>query len=567
MNVAINLVGIPLISWSILSLLHDSDARHEEEFSSEAGKANTKPASHTRYPLIHLALNISLFPLLFFFSALYYTDVISSFSVLASYYAHLRLSRERSQGNAALRLFWFLAITSSSLLSLTFRQTNIFWVAGFVGGLELVEVLRACGPTQEGEIYLRNQPSFFEVCRMSWSTSQLYDPPAADASIEGTYEQLHTNPCASDHVLTLEPDHVKLVISLAAAALANLKTVCLAMLPYLTIVFVFAGFVVWNGGVVLGKHTALVWSAYLVLIISGDKSNHVATIHAPQMLYIWPYIVFFSWPLLHRQALEAASYWRSLLSNRESVLKMIFWSRGTLTAILVIPLMVLAVHWNTIVHPFILADNRHYVFYVFRWFLLRFWFAKYLAVPAYFICGRAVLAALGGPQRRYQGVPNGSPNERQEAQRQPSRETAQKQSERESRSSKPSVRASFVLIWLIISALSVITAPLVEPRYFMIPWLIWRLHLPVSQSAPLPESPSSTIPPSTRDTERPTTTNRQHPQSVSRLFQIYRQQQHRLDLWLETAWFLVVNLATCYVFLHRGFSWPQEPGRVQRFMW
>ena len=39
-----------------------------------------------------------------------------------------------------------------------------------------------------------------------------------------------------------------------------------------------------------------------------------------------------------------------------------------------------AVHFNTIVHPYTLADNRHYVFYVFK-ILRRYPALKYLAVP------------------------------------------------------------------------------------------------------------------------------------------------------------------------------------------
>jgi alpha-1,2-glucosyltransferase len=42
---------------------------------------------------------------------------------------------------------------------------------------------------------------------------------------------------------------------------------------------------------------------------------------------------------------------------------------------------------------------------------------------------------------------------------------------------------------------------------------------------------------------------------------------HDYRLWLETAWFLLINFVTGYVFLYRGFEWPQEPGLVQRFMW
>ena len=46
---------------------------------------------------------------------------------------------------------------------------------------------------------------------------------------------------------------------------------------------------------------------------------------------------------------------------------------------------------------------------------------------------------------------------------------------------------------------------------------------------------------------------------------LYKRHDHRL--WLETMWFLTVNLGTGYVFLYWGFTWPQEPGKVQRFMW
>ena len=46
---------------------------------------------------------------------------------------------------------------------------------------------------------------------------------------------------------------------------------------------------------------------------------------------------------------------------------------------------------------------------------------------------------------------------------------------------------------------------------------------------------------------------------------LYEQHDHRL--WLETVWFLALNLITGYIFLYWGFEWPQEPGKVQRFMW
>lgn len=51
----------------------------------------------------------------------------------------------------------------------------------------------------------------------------------------------------------------------------------------------------------------------------------------------------------------------------------------------VLVLLVLVVHFNTVVHPYLLADNRHYTFYVWNRFYRRHPLAKYLIVPAYVV--------------------------------------------------------------------------------------------------------------------------------------------------------------------------------------
>lgn len=43
-----------------------------------------------------------------------------------------------------------------------------------------------------------------------------------------------------------------MVISLAVAALRNPVTVIYSVAPYAVLIFLFGGFVAWNGGVVLG---------------------------------------------------------------------------------------------------------------------------------------------------------------------------------------------------------------------------------------------------------------------------------------------------------------------------
>jgi alpha-1,2-glucosyltransferase len=116
-------------------------------------------------------------------------------------------------------------------------------------------------------------------------------------------------------------------------------------------------------------------------------------------------------------------------------------------------------------------------------------------------------------------------------------------------------KLSFVLILLVTTALSLITAPLVEPRYFITPWVIWRLNVP-----PLDSGPDSVL-----GVSPGTPTKRPDLGVAEKIWPGLKAHDYRL--WLETAWFLFINVVTGYVFLYQGFEWKQEPGKIQRFMW
>jgi len=88
--------------------------------------------------MLHTGLNIALFPLLFFFSGLYYTDVLSTCVVLRMY--RLFLERKGAYSNSATGLVW---LYPAGLIALAMRQTNIFWVAVFMGALEMVRTIKA----------------------------------------------------------------------------------------------------------------------------------------------------------------------------------------------------------------------------------------------------------------------------------------------------------------------------------------------------------------------------------------------------------------------------------------
>ena len=132
----------------------------------------------------HSALNITLLPPLFFFSALYYTDVASTLSVLVSYTWFLSYYRSRTS-----TLKSNLMLVLSGLISLTFRQTNIFWVAIFPAGLVLVNELDRGHQVVRDSMHRRAEgfgDSLRSVAKTSWKMEVVYNPPVRDAQIEGT---------------------------------------------------------------------------------------------------------------------------------------------------------------------------------------------------------------------------------------------------------------------------------------------------------------------------------------------------------------------------------------------
>ena len=300
------------------------------------------------------------------------------------------------------------------------------------------------------------------------------------------------------------------------------------------------------------------------------------------MIYIWPYFAFFSWPLLYRQHVPAIKW--PFFDPARYPLKVLCTT---------VAVMLVVVRYNTTVHPFTLADNRHYMFYVFRT-LLRHPLIKYLVVPIYVACAWITLTALGGlPTMRQQPQQNSTPRKRKLPGEEPfprsplvnpspmKRSKAQEStlspaprpafSPRMTEMTKmpqqnaipkkpqkqgPGHRASFILIWLLATALSIITTTLVEPRYLIVPWLTWRLHMASLRTG------QRLIKDDTH-AKRPDQMGKRLVEAVEAVLQ----ELHDHSLWLETMWFLTINLATGYVFLCWGFEWPQEPGKVQRFMW
>lgn len=143
------------------------------------------------------------------------------------------------------------------------------------------------------------------------------------------------------------------------------------------------------------------------------------TIHSTQFLYFSLFTLVFG-----------PSLWIPQISN---ALKTIFSWKGIITIIILAIGMALIVHYNTIIHPYLLADNRHYTFYVWNRFYGKHLIVRYLLVPVYLFGLFVICKSLNG-----------------------------------SIGSK--------MFFFISTALTICLQSLFEVRYFLIPFLLLRLQ-------------------------------------------------------------------------------------------
>ncbi|KAM5347913.1 hypothetical protein ACJ41O_007737 [Fusarium nematophilum] len=591
---AANAVVLMILAYLALQCRHEIEARLHEAHSSTRLRLRSQYAIHT-------ALNIALFPLLFFFSGLYYTDVASTAAVLAAYLHHLRrLAQDRSSFSSD------LFVVLLGVLTLFFRQTNVFWVVVYMGGVEAVHAVKTLRPEWIVQPFMATLAEHLRYYAWRYSLGDIHDPP------------LH---------MLFPDDMLFCVLSLVIAAVCNPFRVVGQIWPYIAVLLSFGSFVAWNGGVVL-----------------GDKSNHVATIHLPQMLYIWPFFAFFSLPLLLPYALPFANILARLLNMRGSpgssstpsssrssqrgsksrkgagkkgagervpatssdtpptlstplkVVSTFFNSKihWPIYLVVTVVLSVGVVRYNTIIHPFTLADNRHYMFYVFRYTIRRAGWIRYALVLPYTLARWMAWGAIAGCSEwlffwyrdacsayytssrkapflshpfwinwsgsaRQSGVvgtavPPASP----QAEVSEQQELGKAIEEDPLYASVEPASTSTGLIFLLATTLSLMTAPLVEPRYFIIPWVMWRLLVPAWRLHDH-EGPDNVVGMMSR-----------HPRLGPVVGVL---QRYDLRLVLETAWFVTINAATGYIFLCKPYLWKAEDGtlldegRLQRFMW
>ncbi|XP_047353615.1 putative Dol-P-Glc:Glc(2)Man(9)GlcNAc(2)-PP-Dol alpha-1,2-glucosyltransferase isoform X2 [Vespa velutina] len=296
---------------------------------------------------LEVAYNITMFPPLFFWFFLYYTDVVSVNIVLLMLLLHFRT--------------YYKISAFVGLLSILVRQTNVIWVI-FLAMERIVDLL-----------------------------NQHMQKPITSTAIN-------------------TPIHLKLLWKSIMDKVNNGKIafikffieISINLFPYIMVGVIFLIFLIWNGGIVV-----------------GDRTAHVPVIHISQLFYFSLFIFSFLWPYMIPHYLK---FFQNIQDH---------WILSSL----IFALITIIVHCNTLVHPYVLADNRHYTFYIWNKFMGKYVIFKYILIPVY--CFTIYSTLYGISHIRF------------------------------------ATQINFIFCTVIV----LIPQLLLEPRYFIIPYIFYRLSM------------------------------------------------------------------------------------------
>ncbi|XP_044495523.1 dol-P-Glc:Glc(2)Man(9)GlcNAc(2)-PP-Dol alpha-1,2-glucosyltransferase isoform X1 [Mangifera indica] len=338
------------------------------------------------------AVVLALYPLHWFFTFLYYTDVASLTAVLAMYLACLKKKYRLSALLGTLAVF--------------IRQTNIIWML-FVACTGIINITlahsRSVKKVDNSHVSVRKishlTPSSTAMVisnlrkRKSKGNVVKDDKSVLSTSIyssgqkSGLLDEIH------DVLLTSWPMKWDILCSFS---------------PFFLVLVAFVTFVYWNGSVVLGAKEAHAVSPHFaqIMYFSLVSTLAMAPVHlamGPPKRLLW-------------------SFWKNKLLSFFQVLVAFTTS-------------FFSVHFFSIAHPYLLADNRHYPFYLWRKVIKAHWSMKYLLVPLYVYSWFSIFSILGKTQRKI-----------------------------------------WLLAYFLATAAVLVPAPLIEFRYYTIPLYFMILH-------------------------------------------------------------------------------------------
>lgn len=184
-------------------------------------------------------------------------------------------------------------------------------------------------------------------------------------------------------------------------------------IPFVLNFLAFAVFIKINGGITF-----------------GDKENHEVNLHVVQIFYCFSFMTLFTWPVWLSPA-KLIKYVKFVTIDNYGL--NLILNIGSMVAIKYI------IDNFTIVHPFLLADNRHYTFYIYKK-ILSHPSSFILTVPVYHFSTWNIIDAL-------------------------------------LLNSSFSLSPITTLTFLGAIFITIIPSPLFEPRYYIIPVILLRLFI------------------------------------------------------------------------------------------
>ncbi|GER54370.1 Dol-P-Glc:Glc(2)Man(9)GlcNAc(2)-PP-Dol alpha-1,2-glucosyltransferase [Striga asiatica] len=373
------------------------------------------------------AVILSLYPLHWFFTFLYYTDVASLTAVLAMYLLALKKK--------------YLLSSLLGALSVLIRQTNIIWTL-FVACTSVIQFAESHNKSGE-EIKdlgtsMKNDDLSSSQDNVSVATNLRKRRGNKVITSHKSFTPQTSVPMAHSSGLVDE------ILDIIVISWNHFWEIFVSLSPFFMVFVAFLGFVYWNGSIVLGA-----------------KDAHGVSLHFPQLLYFGLISAIFTAPVQFKKLLKRKLF-------------------GPVQLLVALAFGFLSVQFFSIAHPYLLADNRHYTFYLWRKVINYHWSTKYIMIPLYVYSWFSIVNNLAKNQKKL-----------------------------------------WVLAYFFACAASLVPAPLIEFRYYTIPFFFLVLHSNVT------------------------------------------------DSWSSVftgIFYLAVNCFTMFMFLFRPFSWKHESG-TQRFIW
>lgn len=266
------------------------------------------------------------------------------------------------------------------------------------------------------------------------------------------------------------------------------------VLPYFINFFLFFIYLIWNRSITL-----------------GDKSNHSLSIHGVQFFYMTFFLLLFSVPIWCSKNFLRSYKLRCQLRPVKT-----FWE--------IVGIM-LTIRYFTKIHPFLLADNRHYTFYLFRRLIgnSRKLIKYGLMAPIYHFSTFVYMELMRPNELTFHAI---IPIPIKETIHLPVQLT----------------HISWTAL-LLCTFLTIIPSPLFEPRYYILPYFFWRIFI-TCNAEPIFQD----LKPSINSNESPIVIS-----STGRL------------IW-EFLWFMLINIVMLIIFIKYTFTWVDEPF-LQRIIW